>query len=1260
MLEANDVTVSSLVSWAHSRRTKLLFVSHAWGGGVERHVGELIDLVRSTHDVMVLRGCTASEVDIEWTGASSGLSGKTKVGGFDAGSAQSWINALTQLSFARVHVHHIQGFSPFVLDLVEQLNLPIDVTLHDYFSICPQYQLNDATGRYCGEPDRDGCRRCLSVRPHTWALDIDSWRGRFGRFLLQADRVIAPSHDIADRFARYFPNVGVVVQAHPRKPVALQTVQKIALIGSLSKTKGLDVAVAVSEAALKIAPELSFRLIGHSAEPLPSSISFTGSYHDVELPRLMAEERPDAIWLPSQVPESFGYALSFALETELPIVASKIGAYAERLANVSHATLVDCDATSEQWISALRLAASGRARREPVRHANPEEFAAYRVFYIDVDTKETTAIPVPSANASPLLNLIESCRSTSFLVQKRPIVSVFRVGAYGGHRESVAEVERHLARLPAGEFGVVGRNEHDTQVNKLNTTLESEVRKIEKLVIRVDELSFAIQSQETRAQQQLQIFEDQARAARNHIAHLERERVSLLLEKTKMLDSLSWRITKPLRYARHTLRVAVRTVSRFTSLAMRTPNLSQRVLWLYRRGGGTALKNRLLQEHRRPADALTAIRAVASADVDQGLKISELHLLTSLHPTVSIIIPVFGQHAITFACLKSIAQYPPSVNYEVVIADDASTELAESALAPVTGVRIIRNKVNLGFIGNANEGAAAARGDYLVILNNDTVVTVGAFDAMLNTFHQHANVGLVGAKLLNRDGSLQEAGGIIWRDGSGWNWGRNEDANDPRFNYVRDVDYCSGAALAVRRDLFLEMGGFDSYYAPAYYEDTDLAFRMRQRGLRVIYQPAAQILHLEGVSHGRDESSGVKAYQAVNAQKFLERWQSVLAGHAENGVNAEREAHRTTKGNVLIVEAAMLTPDQDSGSIRMLNIMRVLKSEGYHVTFVGENIEFIERYVFQLSQLGIETLFAPYIKNVRDVLRKYGDRLDFIVFCRYYVAINYVRFARAHAPRAKVIFDTVDLHFLREEREAQLLSDAGKLRLADDIKKQELATIQACDTTLVVSAFEKSLLEELVPGCTVEVVSNVHELLSEDQVFEGREGMVFVGGFRHTPNVDAMLWYAKEVVPHLRKLMPGIKTRVIGSNMPDEIRALSNDMLEIVGFVEDTAPYLKRARLSVAPLRYGAGVKGKINEAMNHGLPVVATACAVEGMHLESGREVLVADDPLAFAQSIMKVHSDAQLWSLLSKAGRANVASHFSEDAVRPALNRVFRLEHD
>jgi GT2 family glycosyltransferase len=235
---------------------------------------------------------------------------------------------------------------------------------------------------------------------------------------------------------------------------------------------------------------------------------------------------------------------------------------------------------------------------------------------------------------------------------------------------------------------------------------------------------------------------------------------------------------------------------------------------------------------------------------------------------ISIIIPVFNQLRFTQACLASLQENQGTERFEVIVVDDCSTDGTAEAVALMPGVVYMRNETNSGFIASCNRGAEKARGNYLTFLNNDTLVRDGWLSALVGTFAEEPQAGIVGSKLVYPDGRLQEAGGIIWQDASGWNYGKFDDASKPEYNYLREVDYCSAAALMIPKALFHDVGGFDSRYAPAYYEDTDLAFKVRRAGYKVLYQPLSEVIHYEGATGGTDLASGTKKYQDINRSRF--------------------------------------------------------------------------------------------------------------------------------------------------------------------------------------------------------------------------------------------------------------------------------------------------------------------------------------------------------------------------------------------------------
>ena len=624
-------------------------------------------------------------------------------------------------------------------------------------------------------------------------------------------------------------------------------------------------------------------------------------------------------------------------------------------------------------------------------------------------------------------------------------------------------------------------------------------------------------------------------------------------------------------------------------------------------------------------------------------------------PRASIVIPVYGQFARTLACLRALAAHPPANRAEVIVVDDGSEDETPDALPRVDGLRYHRRAVNGGFIAACNDGASLARGEYVVFLNNDTIPQPGWLDAMLRTFADHPDTGLVGAQLRYPDGRLQEAGGVVFADGSGWNYGRHDAPADCRYAYLRDCDYASGAAIALPRTLFAELGGFAHAYAPAYYEDTDLAFAVRARGLRVLYQPEAVVVHDEGGTAGTDVNVGPKAAQVRNQAVFAERRRDALTQQPAPGTIPTPAVLHARKPQILIVDALSPHPDKDSGSLRLVNLMRLLQEEGAHVVFLPANRAQDGAATRALQQLGVESWYAPYAQRAPAWFREHGRRFDTIMLCRHYVASEFLPLARQHAPQARVVFDTVDLHYLRERRGAALADDAALRRQAERTRALELDVIARSDATLVVSEVERSLLATDAPDARVDLLSNLHRVAGPGQPFAQREDLVFVGGFRHPPNVDAVCWFVGEVFPHVRARLPRVRFHCIGSDVPDAIRALGSvEGVVVHGHVPDIEPYMHGARIALAPLRYGAGVKGKINLSMAHGQPVVATGCAVEGMHLRDGEDVLVADDAADFAEAIVRLYSDEALWTRLRDAALVNVERHFSLDAGREVVRRV------
>ena len=604
---------------------------------------------------------------------------------------------------------------------------------------------------------------------------------------------------------------------------------------------------------------------------------------------------------------------------------------------------------------------------------------------------------------------------------------------------------------------------------------------------------------------------------------------------------------------------------------------------------------------------------------------------------------------VTHRCLWSILQHTRG-DYEVIVADDCSSDETRNIADYVQGITVVRQEENQRFLKNCNSAAQRARGDFLLLLNNDTTVTEGWLPPLLELFDQ-PKVGIVGPKLLFPSGKLQEAGGIIWQDASGWNYGRADDPSRPQYSYLRETDYVSGAALMVRRSLWQELGGFDETFVPAYYEDTDLCFSARQAGYKVLYQPASSVVHYEGVTNGTDLSEGQKQYQVVNQQRFLDKWRETLDDtHFPNGEQVNRARDRSrNKTSVLLIDHYVPHYDKDAGSRSTWMYIELMVEMGWRVQFMGANFFPHQPYTEKLQQLGVEVLVGEAM--ARNLDKWLGENLPFVdhIFLhRPHIAEQFLPHLKKQTACPPISFVGHDLHFLRTRQEFEVTGDDALVKESERWLKREKTVIAEVDHTLYFSDVEVAEINALLPEADARAIP-LYTLESKPvtRIATEHPELLFVAGFNHPPNIDAAVWLVSDILPLIRDQVPDVRLHIAGSNPSKAVLDLASDSVTVHGYVSDERllELYGRASCAVVPLRFGAGVKGKVLEAIQYGVPLVTTTVGAEG--------IPDAQDIMAIGRDEADI-ADSAVRAMQSQSSRGDAHGPWLEQHFSPARARA------
>jgi O-antigen biosynthesis protein len=732
------------------------------------------------------------------------------------------------------------------------------------------------------------------------------------------------------------------------------------------------------------------------------------------------------------------------------------------------------------------------------------------------------------------------------------------------------------------------------------------------------------------------------RALRKELQAKEKELADQKWVFEQFLQSPSWRWTAPIRWA----------ANRVRSLRNGHGPATSEIV------ADASPQDSIVEAEQDATEALKSnFTALCSVTLESFLNSgATLHLPNSLRPRISIVLVLFNRAELTLACLRSIAENH-SESLEVVIVDNASADATSRLLERVHGARILRNPENLHFLAAVNQAARECRGEHILLLNNDSQLLPGTIRNALATMQTSPEIGAVGGKIILLDGALQEAGSIVWQNGSCTGYGRGDNPFAPMYNFRRDVDYCSGAFLLTPRAVWERLGGFDEAFKPAYYEETDYCMRLWENGLRVVYEPTAAIVHYE---FGSAESAATAiGLQSEHQALFEKRHHDVLQKRDKPATDRLLEARsRDRKRRILFLDDRVPHLWLGSGFPRAHAFVTALLDQDCFVTLYPL-ARFDESWdaVYADFPCEIEVMNGWGRQMLESFLRTRNGYYSGIVVSRPHNMELLAPIIEAHPgwfEHVEIIYDAEALFASRTIALRELSGEAVSEDEARDLYGEEICLSGIADRVVAVSEHErKSFLTHGIEH--VEVLGHSLVPSPSPQGFGSRSGLLFVGAVHEeaSPNGDSLIWFLEDVYPKIRAALGDIPVTIAGVNESQRIRELASPPVKITGPLPSLEDLYAQHRLFIAPTRYAAGIPHKIHEAAAHGLPVVTTPLLARQLDW-TDHELAIGGGAAGFAHQCIALYNDAERWTRLRNAALERVQADCSPNAFAKKVGQI------